>query len=91
MSPVLKSEIEYEIGKLKSSKATGSFSIPINLLKTAKSSLSTPLEIIFNLSFLTGMVPGQFKIVNVIPIHKKGPLTIAQSHFSPFLVKFWKN
>jgi hypothetical protein len=36
MSPVLKSEIEYEIGKLKASKAiTGPLSIPINLLKTA--------------------------------------------------------
>ena len=80
MSPVLKSEIECEIGKLKSSKATGPFSIPINLLKTAKSSLSTPLEIIFNLSFLTGTVPDQFKIANVIPIHKKGPLTMLTNY-----------
>jgi hypothetical protein len=80
MSPVLKSEIEYEIGKLKSSKATGPFSIPINLLKTTKSSLSTSLEIIFNLSFLTGTVPDQFKIANVIPIHKKGPLTMLTNY-----------
>ena len=36
LSPVTSSEIEEEIGKLKSKKACGPFSIPINILKLAK-------------------------------------------------------
>ena len=68
--PVTALEIENEISNLKSSKATGPFSVPTDLLKSLKSFLSTPLEIIYNVSFSNGCVPEQFKIANVIPIHK---------------------
>ena len=72
MYAITRQEIEMEISKLNSSKATGPFSVPIDLLKLASSSLSIPPEIIYNMSFSTGLVPDQFKIANVIPIYKSG-------------------
>ena len=71
MSPVTSNEIEHEI-----CKSNWPYSIPINLLKLLKSSLSTPLELIYNHSFATGVVPNQFKLANYIPIHKKRPQTM---------------
>lgn len=62
MGESTRQEIEMEISKLKSSKATGPFSIPIDLVKLASSSLSIPLEIVYNMSFSTGLVPDQFNL-----------------------------
>ena len=44
-------------------------------LKILKTCISKPLETIFNISFITGIVPSHFKLANIIPIHKGGPLT----------------
>ena len=52
-------------------KACGPFSISASLLKTLKGVLSIPLQLLFNRSFSTGLVPDQFKVVRVVPIHKK--------------------
>ena len=73
--PVTAKEIEKEISELNLSKATGPYSIPTRLLKLLKTCLSAPLEIIYNYSFSSGIVPDQFKIANVIPVHKKGSQT----------------
>jgi hypothetical protein len=37
--------------------------------------ISKPLEILFNVSFSTGIVPSNFKIANVLPIYKNGSPT----------------
>ena len=70
--PITAEEIENEITKLKSSKATGSFSIPVTILKILKTVISKPLEVLFNASFETGIVPDSFKLANAIPVYKKG-------------------
>lgn len=80
--PTTAKEIEEEIMKLNSSKSVGPFSIPVCLLKILRNYLSTPLEIIYNLSFSSGCVPEQFKIANVIPIHKKDS-TILVNNYRP--------
>ena len=54
-----------------SNKACGSFSISTSLLKTLKGILPIPLQLLFNRSFYTGLVPDQFKVARVVPIHKK--------------------
>ena len=54
-----------------SNKACGSFSILTSLLKTLKGILPIPLQLLFNRSFSTGLVPDQFKVARVVPIHKK--------------------
>ena len=57
---------------LSSTKASGPFSISTSLLETLKGLLSIPLQLLFNCSFSTGLVPDQFKVARVVPIHKKG-------------------
>ena len=37
-----------------------------------KAYISKPLEIVFNASISTGVVPSDFKIANVVPVFKKG-------------------
>ena len=72
LSPITPDEIETEISNLKIGKAAGPFSIPVSILKILKGALSEPLQIIFNASFLTGIVPERFKLARVIPVFKKG-------------------
>ena len=54
-----------------SNKACGPFSFSTSLLKTLKGVLPIPLQQLFNHSFPTGLVSDQFKVVRVVPIHKK--------------------
>ena len=72
LSPITSEEIEEEISKLNSTKATHPFSIPTKSLKMIKGIISTPLEIIFNFSLSKGIVPDCFKLVRVIPMFKNG-------------------
>ena len=65
-------EIKQEIDQINSSKSFGPFSIPVKLLKILKEYLAKPLEILFNCSFATGVVPKRFKLARVTPIFKKG-------------------
>ena len=46
ISPTTAEKIESEINKLKSSKATGPFSIPATILKILKTVVSKPLEVL---------------------------------------------
>jgi hypothetical protein len=70
--PTTSIEIEQEISRLNIKKSTGPYSIPTIVLKSLKSVLSKPLEIIFNSTFTTGIVPKSLKMANVVPVFKKG-------------------
>ena len=63
-----------------SNKACGPFSISTSLLKTLKSVLLIPLQLLFNHAFPTGLVPDQFKVVKVVPIHKKRSSLLASNN-----------
>ena len=78
--PVSAVEIENEITRLNSFKVSGPFSIPVCLLKLLKTCISFPLEFIFNLSFSSGYVPDQFKLADVIPVHKKDSVTCMNNY-----------
>ncbi len=65
-------EIEREIMGLKTSKAVGPYSIPIKVLKLLQNVIAKSLEILFNTSFSTGIVPENFKLAKVLPVFKKG-------------------
>ena len=69
LNPITSEEIELEIIKLKSSKATGPFSVPVNILKLIKGIICKPLEI-----------SDCFKIPRVIPVHKKGSTIHYNNH-----------
>ena len=70
--PTTSIEIEQEISRLNIKKSTGPYSIPTIVLKSLKSVLSKPLEIIFNSTFTTGIVPNSLKMANVVPVFKNG-------------------
>ena len=75
LCPVTAGKIQFEIAKLQTGKAVGPSSIPISILKILKSELASPLQVIFNTSFLNGIVPDKFKLARVIPVFKKGSQT----------------
>ena len=57
---------------LRSNTATGPDNIPARILIECANELAPSLSIIFNLSLLTGMVPDDWKLSNVIPVFKSG-------------------
>ena len=60
-----------------SGKATDPFSIPISALKILKTVIAKPLEILFNTSFSSGVVPTKFKQASVVPVYKtKSPTSL---------------
>ena len=86
--PVTSHEIEKEIYNHNLAKPSGPFSIPTKLLKLLKCYLSKPLEILFNISFSSGIVLDNFKIARVITVFKKGSqTTIVQYHFYLYLIE----
>ena len=73
-------EIECEISKLNNNKSTGPFSIPIQILKQIKTFISTPLEILFNSFFCSGIVPDKFKLARVVTIFRNGSRTCLNNY-----------
>ena len=51
-------------------KTCGPDGIHGQILKKCCSSLSHPLSILFKISYNTGSVPKDWKLANVVPIHK---------------------
>ena len=58
--------------KLNPNKSKGSDNIGGLLLKNCAQSKSNPLSILFNISFRTGSLPTEWKMVNIVPVYKKG-------------------
>ena len=53
------------------SKAAGPDGIHGMVLKNCAASLAKPLSIIFNISYVTGCIPEDWKLASIVPIHKK--------------------
>ena len=53
------------------SKAAGPDGIHGMVLKNCAASLATPLTKLFNISYVTGCVPEDWKLASVVPVHKK--------------------
>ena len=63
--PTTTDDIENDVSKLKPGKATGPYSRSVDILELRKFVLSTPLNILFNNSFLSGNVPNALTLSNV--------------------------
>ena len=70
MAPTSRTEIEKLIDKLPNKTSKGHDDISNILLKRIKSTISHPLEIIFNKSIQDGVFPEDMKQADVIPLHK---------------------
>ena len=57
--------------KVNVNKAAGPDSIHGKILKHCACSISYPLSLIFKISYNTGHIPNDWKLANVVPVHKK--------------------
>ena len=57
---------------MKPAKAAGPDGIHGMILKNCNIGLARPLSMIFRMSYDTGVVPKEWRIANVVPVHKKG-------------------
>ena len=92
--PSTSREIEVEISNLRTSQAVGPFSIPIDILKIIKCVVSKPLEILFNASFSTGIVPYDLQLAMqylcIKKDHKQAFQTIVLFISYLSLINYWK-
>jgi len=70
--PITSDEIVRIIHNFSNNKAPGNDNISTKILKEISDNIMLPLIYIFNLSFMTGIVPDLLKVAKVIPIYKKG-------------------
>ena len=57
---------------INSNKASGPDGIHGKVLKNCSESLAYPLSLLLKVSYNTGSLPKEWKLANVVPIHKKG-------------------
>ena len=60
------------LSNINSNKASGPDGIHGKILKNCSESLAYPLSLILKVSYNTGSLPKEWKLANVVPIHKKG-------------------
>ena len=68
---------------LKVNKACGIDLINDRLLKEAASIISKPLALLFNKSLNMGLFPNQWKLANLVPIHKGKKKTHLINNYRP--------
>ena len=65
--------VEKYIKKLKPSKSEGPDNCHPKFLQETIDEVTEPLSILFNKSLKEGKIPEQWRLANVVPLHKKGP------------------
>jgi hypothetical protein len=65
-------EVQAVLENLDSTKATGPDNIPARLLKETAPIISPSLCMLFNKSLDEGVLPEEWKLENIVPVHKKG-------------------
>ena len=73
-------DIRRKLQRLRCDKATGADNIPARLLCEVKSEIELPLTVIFNKSLKESIVPTDWKLADVAPIHKKGKRSLAENY-----------
>ena len=78
--PTSIAEIKKILAQIKPKTSSGIDEIPFNVLKSTPDNILFALSHIFNLSLLNGKFIDNFKTAKVIPIHKKGSLSIVSNY-----------
>ena len=76
----IKSDLMTILKSLNANKSHGPDGISGKILKKCHFSLAYPLSILFNLSFNLGQIPSEWKLANVVPVHKKGEKSMAENY-----------
>ncbi|CAB4000068.1 RNA-directed DNA polymerase from mobile element jockey [Paramuricea clavata] len=79
-------EIQAVLEALDVTKATGSDGIPARLLKETAEVIAPSLCCFFNKSLNTGTLPDEWKLANVVPIHKKGNAEYTENYRPIYLL-----
>ena len=61
-------------------KSAGPDGIHGKVLKNCREGIVYPLAIIFRISYNMGQIPAEWKLANVVPVHKKGPKTAVENY-----------
>ncbi|CAB4032925.1 Hypothetical predicted protein, partial [Paramuricea clavata] len=82
MTELIISELEVErmLKTLDSNKGTGPDGIPARLLKVTAPIIAPSLFKLFNKSLRLGTVPDEWKLANVVPVHKKGDKGLTENY-----------
>ena len=64
-------DVYFILKGINSSKAAGPDGIDGIVSKNCAPSLAKPLTLMFNTSFATGCIPGEWKLASVVAVHKK--------------------
>ena len=72
---VTQNKLENEIANMKPNKSSGCDDINTKIIKKIAKEISKPLAHIFNLSFLSGIIPDNLKVALVTPIFKSNDET----------------
>ena len=78
--PCTANEVCILINELSISKASGPNGIPTKILQMISKEISTPLSKIFNIAVTSGTHPELLKLVDVIPIFKKGSRLLVSNY-----------
>ena len=73
-------EIVAVIKNLDTNKAQGPDNIPARLLKETATEIAPSLCALFNKSLRVGVLPSDWKIANVVPVHKHGEKTYVENY-----------
>ena len=73
-------EVFQVLYNLDPNKASGPDNIPIRLLKECANSIAPSLTCLFNKSLEHGILPLEWKLSNIIPLHKKGDKSFVEHY-----------
>ena len=80
-------DIDFSISRIRKilkdvnvNKAAGPDGVHGKVLKNCRESIAYPLSCIFRISYNIGQIPCEWKLANVVPIHKKGPKTSVENY-----------
>ena len=72
--------VSSKLNNLISSKAPGPDGWPTELLKSTAESICLPLSLLYNKFLSCGVLPDNWKIAFVTPLHKKGPRNLVSNY-----------
>ncbi|MCP4458099.1 MAG: hypothetical protein GY816_08775 [Cytophagales bacterium] len=61
-------------------KSVGPDGIHGKVLKYCRDGIAYPLAVLFKISYNMGQIPAEWKMANVVPVHKKGPKSAVENY-----------
>ena len=73
-------KIAHLLKSMNAKKAQGPDGIHGHILKNCAFSIAYPLSLIYKTSYNTGCIPNEWKLGNVVPVHKKGTKSLVENY-----------